>query len=281
MPLHDLVNYFNERFIEEYGAINPLLAYQHGIATAEYQALHFGSRLNPVIEPSSGKTISLDARIIQSWHQDKPEIKAQDSRTSVVNLDRLIRTVHILNFLPLAHENLSLFLPVSEDHVINIRKDHGAYFSDILFKCGLENRKVIITIKINHHSKANHQLILNGLRNYRERGYEIALTLDSRHPHGNDLLLHFVKKLVPDYIRMPVSLFKTQHTMDVFGRNGLLKTIRRLDTVAMIDQVHTLEDRRIAEANGIRLLTGDLEDLRFPAKESSTTHATGITVHGR
>ena len=281
MPLFDLVNYFNQRFIEEYGATENLLFYQNGIATGSYHALQFGSQLNPVVEHFfSQRQISLDAQLSQHWHSEKAVSVAHEDSSSIINLDRLIRTVHILNFLPLAHEQHSLFLPVSEHHVINIRKDHGAYFSDILLRCGLETKKVIITVKLDHHSRISHQLILSGLKNYRERGYEIALSLDANHIHGNDLLIQFLKRLVPDYIRLPIQLFYNKTPGDVFGRHGLMQTIRRLDTVAVIENIRGPEDMRLAETSGAHLMTGDYAGL-LPTEKSSAPDATGIPMYRR
>jgi hypothetical protein len=67
---------------------------------------------------------------------------------SIINFDRLSRTVHMLNYLTLAHLQNVLFLVVDPRHILGIKQDHGAYFVDMIAQCGLETKNIVIVLTV-------------------------------------------------------------------------------------------------------------------------------------
>jgi EAL domain-containing protein (putative c-di-GMP-specific phosphodiesterase class I) len=125
-----------------------------------------------------------------------------DARASefetIINFDRLCRSVHMLNYLPLAHLQGSLFLDVDPRHILGVKTDHGAYFEEIIHKCGLETNRVVITLAFNQQYSRFYYQLIKGLTNYRQRGYRIALKLF--HFAQRDQVTELVEKLVPDFL---------------------------------------------------------------------------------
>ena len=75
---------------------------------------------------------------------------------SIINLDRLCRTIHMLNYLIYSHNGGMLFLDVDPRHILGIQQDHGAYFEEIIIKCGLATRNVVISMTINSFYALHH-----------------------------------------------------------------------------------------------------------------------------
>ena len=119
---------------------------------------------------------------------------------SIINFDRLSRTLHMLNYLVLAHLQGVLFLEVDPRHILGIKLDHGAYFEDVIRQCGLETKNVAIVLAVNSQYAPYHKELVNGLSNYRHRGYQIALKLDylSQKTEASDL----IRKVSPNYVSL-------------------------------------------------------------------------------
>jgi hypothetical protein len=49
----------------------------------------------------------------------------------------------MLNYLPMSHLGKTLFVEVDPRHILSVKKDHGAYFEEIIIKCGYRH----------HHTK--------------------------------------------------------------------------------------------------------------------------------
>ena len=112
---------------------------------------------------------------------------------SIINFDRLCRTVHMLNYLTLAHLQGVLFLEVDPRHISGIKQDHGAYFEEVIVQCGLETKNVVIVLAVNSQYARYYQELINGLENYRRRGYQIALKFEYLPQDGE--VLDFIAKI--------------------------------------------------------------------------------------
>jgi len=84
----------------------------------------------------------------------------------------------MLNYLTLSHLQGVLFLEVDPRHILGIKQDHGAYFEEVIVRCGLETKNVVIVLAVNSQYARYYQELINGLENYRHRGYQIALKFD-------------------------------------------------------------------------------------------------------
>ena len=195
---------------------------------------------------------------------------AQDT-VAVINLDRLCRALHLLNFLPKAGDGIRLFLPVNPFHVTGVKQNHGAYFENILARCGITPELVTICVPIGLSSGRPNPSLIQGLSNYRSRGYQIALQSNDR-PGTEDTDLKFSRSFRPDYLFL-------QHGISTDAAPGLaeqrlsrLKLLtsaaRRLGIRTVISGIDTARQAELCAAAGADLLIGDYYEYSGPTYPS-------------
>jgi hypothetical protein len=160
MPLQQLVDYFNDRLEQQHHISHCPFQYQQQRVTAQFGDLTIGSELLPIITRTNPDQVHA--------YFAKPQLSQQsfaagnsaridpvalaplsaDDTASIIHFDRLSRTVHMLNYLPQAHASTALLLAVDPRHILGIKADHGAYFEDIINKCGLATENVVITLTV-------------------------------------------------------------------------------------------------------------------------------------
>ncbi len=123
-----------------------------------------------------------------------------DSTDQIIHLDRLVRTLHSLNYLQKTdvqnyHNNkYILSLQVQSRHIMSVIDDHGKIFENILSDCGLGPKRVLLHTRLLNDLTLNH--FHKALSNYRERGYKVGISIEQ--PYELDLLEKF--ELKPDVI---------------------------------------------------------------------------------
>lgn len=261
MPLQHLVDYFNQRFSEENGLSEPPLALSGKRVEGRFGGWVFTSRLQPIrLSTSPSFVIGHDAAPVvvspAGADGDGTHLLFADDVPSVVSLDRLSRTVHMLNYLPIAHDEGILFLQVHPRHVLAVKRDHGAYFEEIIQRCGLVLRRVAITLTVSPAYDRQLTLLLERLKNYRDRGYATAIKFDSR--AGDEFLerycIEFLYRFAPDFVRFDCLFFLKPNRNSAGDRRraALLSAIRRLDTQLLIEGVRSETDAHLA-----RMLSAD------------------------
>ena len=96
--------------------------------------------------------------------------------TQLVDLDRLSRALHALNFFGLGMHGL-LFLNVHERLLKSVRYDHGNHFSSILLALGLNPGRIVIEIP---EAASAHKTFLDYLaKSYQRYGFKIAANLSN------------------------------------------------------------------------------------------------------
>lgn len=172
MPITDLVRRFNDTQI----AGQSLLA-MHG---EEVIAWHDGQILRSVFQPihnlASGQVVAhqADARC-DCPDRDAPAL-FDDIRNglALVQLDRLVRTLHTLNFLRQQQFTGGyLHLTVHPRHLASVPCRHGLVFEAILKRCGLSPEDIVLEINPDPALPLWH--LKEAITNYRQRGYRIAL----------------------------------------------------------------------------------------------------------
>ncbi len=247
MPLQQLVIYFNHRFEQEHrSSFHPLIL-QSGRVCGLFGPIKVGSEFIPVRRRSNpaeivGHTVACSVMTHDVHDTQKVEIENSHNDheqpadfDSIINLDRLCRTVHMLNYLPIVHFDGILFLDVDQRHILGIKRDHGAYFEDVIAKCGLANHNVVISMNVNRVYLPHHEQLLAGLTNYRRRGYRIALNIGSL--YSANWVLDLIARTAPDYIRVhaprqfQVQQSVTQALNDLKGVKDSVgaQTIMRID----------------------------------------------------
>ncbi|MGI9213863.1 MAG: EAL domain-containing protein, partial [Methylococcaceae bacterium] len=214
MPLQQLVAYFNQRFIEEQGLANPPLRLKGQVVEGQCDGVWFGSILQPVYQPTDvSRVIAYNAALkvvdepahmpssLANALASGSRTRSQDNEIpnhTVIHLDRLSRTVHMLNFLVFSHEVRSLFLQVHPRHILAVDREHGAYFEEIILRCGLSPQRIVISLPVNRAYCGQIPLLLNRLNNYRDRGYATALKF--KDALGESGYTEILDQFAPDFI---------------------------------------------------------------------------------
>jgi EAL domain-containing protein (putative c-di-GMP-specific phosphodiesterase class I) len=213
MPLQHLVEYFNDRFgREHHSSFRPFIL-EDGDVSGLFGPIRISSVYTPLretLKPASiiGHTAQISVVPYENQHLNTNDIdnlvihpagQATDFE-SIINFDRLCRTVHMLNYLPLAHFQGVLFLEVDPRHILGIKQDHGAYFEEVIIRCGLATKNVVILMAVNNQYARYHHELLKGLENYRRRGYQLALKFDYIGLENQSLEL--IAKLSPNYVSL-------------------------------------------------------------------------------
>ncbi|MFZ2726928.1 MAG: hypothetical protein WAX77_11800 [Methylococcaceae bacterium] len=218
MPLQQLVEHFNDRFEKEHHLTFKPFILEDGFVSGLFGQIRVGSTFKPVryaLDPQRimghSSKISVSTHDFQQLHTIEIEnllndtIKQPSDFQSIINLDRLCRTVHMINYLPITHLSGALFLEVDPRHILSVKLDHGAYFEEVIVACGLETKNVVISMTVNSVYALHHAQLLEGLNNYRRRGYQIALNID--HIYSAKSVLDLITQLAPNYLRVTVPNF--------------------------------------------------------------------------
>ncbi len=236
MPLTHLIDTFNQRFIEENHLARKPLSFDGRKVLGHFENLNFTSELRPIyssIDPErilghDTKPLSVRSQAIQ----ELPGLSIHTDIANIVNLDRLTRTVHMLNYLLASNEEGLLFLEVRPNHVLSVTRDHGAYFEEIIRSCGLPTERIVITLGLGNTHQQQTDLLLERLKNYQFREYKIGLRFENlaEFDWAETLIQKKITTLKPDFIRFDCPFFlAAEENLKFKGRNlGLRKQIRQL-----------------------------------------------------
>ena len=211
MPLQQLVEYFNDRFgLEHHSSFRPIML-ENGLASGLFGPIRINSKFSPLHNPNKPDVISgyaaqltvatYDPLLLQHQQIESLLANSEDHNInfdSIINFDRLARTIHMLNYLPIAHLEQTLFVDVDPRHILSIKKDHGAYFEEVITKCGLQTHNVVLVTGINTYFSHYYPELQTGFDNYRSRGYQIGLRFNAFNKSSQ--LLDSIHKLAPNFV---------------------------------------------------------------------------------
>lgn len=268
MPLQNLADYFNDRFGQEHrSSFRPFLLENDVISTlfgqikisSLFLPIRLASKPNEIIG-HAGK-LKVSTHEVQYLYSDEIENllsnrpHADNNFESIIDFDRLSRTTHMLNYLPLAHLQGSLFLEVDPRHILGIKKDHGAYFEEVIHHCGLETNNIVITMAVSSPYAKHYSALIAGLINYRVRGYKIALKFDyvAQEQQSFDL----ITQLRPNYVSLSARSF------DPLLDDSLPDKLRHLNArveiaggQSILQQIDQQSSALLAENTGFTLVQG-------------------------
>lgn len=272
VPLQQLVDYFNDRFEHEHhSSFRPFILHR-GAVSGIFGPIRVSSIFLPVRQANDNdKLIGRIARLSvtpydNNVHNEQSEemgnlitdaVTQPANFQSIINLDRLCRTVHMLNYLTHPHNGGVVFLDVDPRHILGVQQEHGAYFEKIIFKCGLTTKNVIISAAINSFYALNHKELLDGLYNYRRRGYQIALNVGSLYTATG--LWDLIVKMSADYLRINASNIGTTQHSDAIRLSDLERLIelqKLSGGQTLLQQIEQQEQADIASAK-LDLVQGD------------------------
>ncbi|GAB6047425.1 hypothetical protein JCM19379_12490 [Methyloparacoccus murrellii] len=255
MPLEHLIHNLNRQLVVDHGLDLPPLRFDGQRVHGRFGDMSFTSDFKPI-------RLGHDPAVV-SGHDAGPlrftlatvgaatERFLNGAMPDIVSLDRLSRTVHMLNYLVLDRPAGSLFLHVHPHHVLAVKRDHGAYFEDIIHQCGLPLRRIVIGLSLGAAYQSQLPLLMERFRGYRERGYATALKFADE--VGETFVERFRRELLhrfaPDHVRFSARFFADAYA----GAGGqrrlaaLLAAVRGADGQILIDDIRTVgEAQRLA-----------------------------------
>lgn len=269
MPLQDLVEYFNDRLGREYRSSFRPFVLEEGKVSGLFGPIRIDSFFAPLrqtLKPTEivghKAQITVAPNKIQHLYANEIEtllannsVQAADFE-SIINFDRLSRTVHMLNYLTLAHLQGVLFLEVDPRHILGIKHDHGAYFEDVIAQCGLETKNVVVVLSVSSQYAPYYQELINGLHNYQRRGYQIALKFEylGQESEAFDL----IAKISPNYVSTSArNLEDLVHDEPLLAKLQQLKTrVTSVGGQSILQQVDEKKSDLLARNAGFDLVEG-------------------------
>jgi hypothetical protein len=269
MPLQDLVEYFNDRLGREHRSSFRPFVLKDGKVSGLFGPIRIDSSFAPLrqaLKPTVivGHTAQITVAPSKPQHLYANEIETLLANNSVpatdfesiINFDRLCRTVHMLNYLTLAHLHGVLFLEVDPRHILGIKQDHGAYFEEVIVQCGLETSNVVIILAVNSQYARYYQELIHGLENYRRRGYQLELKFDylAQESEAFDL----ITKVSPNYVSLSARNMENQlHDETLLTKLQLLKTrVASVGGQTILQQIDEKKSDLLARNAGFDLVEG-------------------------
>jgi hypothetical protein len=269
MPLLQLVEYFNDRLGREHrSSIRPFVL-EEGKVSGLFGPIRIDSSFTPLRLTSKptvivGHTGQIMVAPNKLQHLDATEIEGLLANNSVsinefesiINFDRLCRTVHMLNYLTLSHLQGVLFLEVDPRHILGIKQDHGAYFEEVIVRCGLETKQVAIVLAVNSQYAPYYQQLITGLENYRSRGYQLALKFDYLAQKNETFDL--IAKISPNYISLSARNMENKvHDEELLSSLQRLKNlVASVGGQSILQQVDEKKFDVLARNSGFDLVEG-------------------------
>lgn len=253
-------------FKNEGGLAEPPLALRDGEVEGRFGELHLSSvfrKIRPALD--TRLTVGLHAYLRMYAESENPavaldEFAAAQCTPAVINLDRLCRTVHLLNFMRLAQGgNASLFLPVNPNYVLMLKKNHGAYFEDVLARCGIPPGWVVISVSLGLADRRVLDALVQGLANYRAKGYRVAVH-SHRKPGLDSVELDLARNARPDYLILPHGLGPAPSHADSgepWARlRSAIAVARGVEVHAIVEGIETAAQAELCVEAGASLVQG-------------------------
>jgi len=173
----------------------------------------------------------------------------------LVQFDRLVRTIHLLNHSNNFDEHELLFLNV-HPHLLTSVSDHGRTFEQILHYYSVPTSRVVIELK--EFAAEDYTRLEDAVSNYRSLGYKIAVDnfgasysginkVANLHPDSLDRVL----RLRPDIVKLDDALLRATGTI-----YRLVNTFHSVGAQVAITGIETQEQLDIAHNAGADLLQG-------------------------
>ena len=253
MPLSDLIRTLNvpsgslPGHYARSGLDQPFFAVD-GRVFLHYANLRLESHFLPIAETRSGKThghaASLQVFGLSNRQPIAPEavfvLPTDDAE--FVYLDRLVRTLHALNYLTRPTRG-NLLLQVHSRHVMSVPADHGLAFEEILRPCGLLPEQITLEIDIEGVEDLAH--LIKAVASYRSRGYGIAIS----HFGRRQIDFGILRELQPDIVKLDSLLVSSNRPL-----KPVIEALHKLPAQVLAEGIATAAMRKGASAWNIDLL---------------------------
>ena len=263
MPLSEFVRYLNAQQQDPGGlpSTTPFVA-EDGQVSVHYAKLRLESCFSPIVDLESGDlhghAAGLNAYGLNNHRRLEPDaifvLPSDDEQ--FVYLDRLVRTLHTLNYLTYRNHRArgTLLLRVHPRHLASMSVGHGLAFEEVLRSCGLLPEQITLEIEIDGVDDVPH--LLSAVDGYKLRGYAIAVGRFGRRETNFALL----REVGPAIVKFDPLL-----QASVARLAPLVERIHEFAARAMIVGADSTLLRRDALAVGIDLLQGQAPAQSSPA----------------
>jgi EAL domain-containing protein (putative c-di-GMP-specific phosphodiesterase class I) len=218
-----------------------------------------GMRLASVFQPvlrADGKVVGREALLrasILEHGELTPDAAFEEAvkANRLVQFDRLVRTIHLLNHSNNFAEHELLFLNVHPRLLTSV-SDHGRTFEQILHFYSIPTSHVVIEIKESAVKDAAH--LEEAVSNYRSLGYKIAVdNFGTAHSSLERML-----KLQPDIVKLDGALIRaSEYTPSLTGViSGLVDKFHRGGAQVAITGIENARQLEIARQLRADLLQG-------------------------
>ncbi len=249
MPLTDFVRYLNAQLPfspVHLKSTSPFFT-ENGRVFVCYANMRLESEFSPIIETESGRVRGHVARLLAI---EKNSFRRVDAKTvftcpadsdELVFVDRLVRTLHTLNYLTYLDRKSRglLLLKVHPRHVASVSTDHGLAFEEILRSCGLLPAEIILELEVLEECDSTH--LLRAIANYKSRGYGISLTGSGNRVPG----LMLIRDAQPTIVSFGQEASRASQSV-----KPLIDELRRLQIKAMFRGESTPLVRKALVDNG-------------------------------
>lgn len=152
-----------------------------GRVVGNWFGLALSSAFQPIVDARTGRVAGHEAFLRSAAPDDQGlspwtlfSTAADDAR--LIALDRLARTVHLLNAL-VAGSNRPLFLNVHGRLLAAVADDHGRAFRRVVGALGVAPERIVIETPVEASDQPD--LLAFVLRNYRNNGFRVAVNVES------------------------------------------------------------------------------------------------------
>ena len=196
LPARDFI----ERLPQGFEPGRSLHRHVDGSIIGDWYGCRLSSVFQPIVDGRSREVRGQEAFLRVLGHRQSDlspwtlfSAAADDER--LIALDRLCRTVHLLNSLLAGCESL-LFLNVHGRLLAAVSDDHGRAFRRAVDALGVSPERIVIEIPA--AASRQPELLHLVLRNYRYNGFRVAVNLDSP-AHWPAIALS-----APEFVKLPV-----------------------------------------------------------------------------
>lgn len=235
---------------------------------------HLASAFQPIVN-ASGNVLGREAllRVSLLEHGElSPQAVFDDAAQAdrLVQFDRLVRTIHLLNHSRSFSEDELLFLNV-DPRLLSRVNDHGQTFEQILHYYSVPTSRVVIEIK--EAAVADQAVLAQAIQNYRKLDYQIAVDAFGASNSGinrilnrprlnsameSDGELNRVLALRPNIVKFDhaVILAAEQNSSVATVLIGLVNIFHHEGIRVVIEGIETAKQLAIAQQTGADLFQG-------------------------
>lgn len=227
-----------QRLTQEHFAAFPLSEPQPGRVVAQFYQSRLTSAFQPVVRAADAgiaghhgllRVFDERGQAVAPWNVFA---RASDD-DQLVQLDRLTRTVHALNYFRSEDNTGSLFLNVEQRLLVHVGADHGRYFETILAQLGIAPGRVVIVLPAGAVDEP--VTFVRAAISYRIRGYRVMVQL--RSAREADLAHVFLAD--PHYVAIDMETptatkgeagrsDEMRHILEALARRGISSVARRI-----------------------------------------------------